>query len=118
MSILPFLHLISNPSLIETNTALMGACAFFEFGSTQTFLIAVGVVVFIVTLFEPFMKMLTIWATTRFELMRSYSFSVRLLAIYMHQPYERSLARHSSELGNSVLSEVDRVGSDALLPAM
>jgi len=63
-------------------------------------------------------KTLAIWITTRFAMMRAYSFSARLLENYLHQPYEWFLSRHSSVLNNAILNEVDKVVSGSLLPAM
>ncbi len=118
ISILPFLRLLSEPSLIESTPALNWAYTTGGFESTRSFLVWTGVVVFIVTVVGLLLKVISIWMSTRFALMRSYSFSARLLANYLHQPYEWFLERHSAELGNSILAEVDKVVSEALLPAM
>jgi len=118
ISVLPFLRLLSDPSLIHTTAALTWVYRAGGFGSDQAFLIAAGLTVFVVTVLGQGLKMLSIWVTTRFALMRSYSFSARLLSTYLHQPYEWFLERHSADLGNAILAEVDQVVSNALLPAM
>jgi ABC-type multidrug transport system fused ATPase/permease subunit len=118
ISILPFLQLISNPDLVETNRIYAWVYANFGFESTRQFLIAAGIVVFIITVVGLVMKIATIWITTRFALMRSYSFSSRLLASYLHQPYEWFLTRHTARLGTSVLAEVDAVVFGSVLPAV
>ncbi len=118
LSILPFLQLLADPELIETNVYLNWAYTSFGFTSSRSFLIAMGVAVFLVTFFGLAMKMLTVWITTRFALMRSFSISSRLLTGYLRQPYEWFLTRHSAELGNAILAEVDQVVRLALLPAI
>jgi ATP-binding cassette, subfamily B, bacterial PglK len=118
LTILPFLMLIAEPSLITTNSALAWTYARFGFESEQEFLVAVGFTVFLLTVVGLCLKMVSIWLTTRFALMRSFTFSARLLFGYLHQPYEWFLSRHSSEMGNAILSEVDKVVRDSLLPAM
>jgi len=118
LSILPFLRLLADPGLIETNRVLSWLYQAGGFESEQSFLIAAGVLVFTITVTGLGLKMVAIWVTTRFALMRSYSFSARLLSKYLHQPYEWFLTRHSATLGNAVLSEVDQVVHNALLPAM
>jgi ATP-binding cassette, subfamily B, bacterial PglK len=118
ISILPFLQLISNPDLVETNRIYAWVYDTFGFESTQRFLIAAGIAVFAVTVVGLLMKIATIWVTTRFALMRSYTFSSRLLASYLHQPYEWFLSRHSANLGTSVLAEVNEVVNRSVLPAM
>ncbi len=118
ISILPFLQLLSNPELIETQSALNWLYNSFGFESVTSFQVSIGVVVFVVTILGLIMKAATVWITTRFALMRSYSLSSRLLASYLHQPYEWFLTRHSSQLGTAVLTEADRVVREALLPAV
>ena len=118
LSILPFLQLLADPEIIRTNRLIAWVYDALGFDDDRTFLIATGTAVFFITVFGLLMKMVTLWVTARFALMRSYSFSSRLLSGYLHQPYEWFLSRHSAELGNAILTEVDRVISEALLPAM
>ena len=118
LSILPFLQLLSDPSIIGTNRALAWAYDLGGFTSERGFLIAAGVVVFLVTVVGLLTKIFTIWLTTRFALMRTYSFSARLMSGYLNQPYEWFLSRHSADLGNTILAEVSRVVWEALLSAM
>lgn len=117
-SILPFLQLLADNSIVETNAAMAWVYQKFGFANVKEFQIWVGVTVFIVTILGLVMKVLTVWITMRFALMRSYSLSSRLLSGYLGQPYEWLLSRHSADLGNAILSEVDQVVNLALLPAM
>lgn len=118
VSILPFLQLLAEPGLIETNAILARAYAAFGYEDVTSFQIAIGVIVFCITIVGLAMKTLTVWLTTKFAMMRSYSLSARLLQTYLHQPYEWFLSRHSSELGTAILVEADRVVRESLLPAM
>ena len=118
ISILPFLHLISNPEVIETNRVYAWLYTTFGFETPRQFMIWAGGVVFAITVVGLVMKMATMWITTRFALMRSYSFSSRLLTSYLHQPYEWFLSRHTANLGTAILSEVNEVVGRSLLPAV
>ena len=118
ISILPFLRLLSEPGLIETNEILARVYDAFGFQSTNQFLVAAGVLVFCITIFGLLMKMTTTWLMTRFALMRSFSLSSRLMNGYLHQSYEWFLSRHSADISNAILSEVNQVVSQSLLPAM
>jgi ATP-binding cassette, subfamily B, bacterial PglK len=118
LSILPFLQLISSPGLVRTSAVYSWIYTTFGFESERQFMIWVGAGVFIVTVVGLVMKMATMWITTRFALMRSYSFSSRLLTSYLHQPYEWFLSRHTSSLGTAILSEVNEVVGRSLLPAV
>ena len=118
VSILPFLQILANPDLIQTNNILAWLFEILGFETTRSFQIAIGVAVFLVTVLGLLMKIVTVWITTRFAMMRSYSISSALLSRYLHQPYEWFLTRHSSDLGTSTLSEVDLVVRESLLPAV
>ena len=118
ISILPFLGLLADPGLIARVPALSWIYDTAGFETTESFLLWAGGALFAVTVLGLALKMVTIWLTTRFALMRSYAFSARLLRNYLHQPYEWFLARHSADLGNAILAEVDKVVSEGLLPAM
>lgn len=118
ISILPFLHLVAEPGLIETNRIYAWIYTTLGFESTRQFMIWAGIAVFAITVFGLATKLATMWITTRFALMRAYSFSSRLLTSYLHQPYEWFLTRHTANLGTSILSEVNEVVSRSLLPAL
>lgn len=118
ISILPFLQLLADPELVETQPILKYVYDSLGFTSVNRFQVAAGIAVFIVTILGLTMKTLTVWMTIRFSMMRAYSLSARLLTGYLHQPYEWFLMRHSSELGAAILTEVDRVVRQAMLPAM
>jgi ABC-type multidrug transport system fused ATPase/permease subunit len=118
LSILPFLQLIASPGLVRTNAVFAWVYETFGFESERQFMIWVGAAVFVITVSGLVMKMSTMWITTRFALMRSYSFSSRLMTSYLHQPYEWFLTRHTANLGTAILAEVNEVVGKSLLPAV
>ncbi|WP_333834782.1 ABC transporter ATP-binding protein [Rubrimonas sp.] len=117
-SILPFLAVLANPSVIETNALLARAYALGGFESVERFLMALGMLVFVIVLGTQGVRALTLFAVVRYAQMRNFSFSRRLLSGYLAQPYAWFLNRHTAELGKTVLSEVDLVVGGAVLPAM
>ena len=89
-SILPFMSVISNPSLIETNfflNTMFEASSIFGIKNNQEFLFALGLGVFITLVVSIAFKALTTYAQVRFIEMRNYSISKRLIEGYLHQPY-------------------------------
>ena len=118
LSILPFLQLVAQPDLVETNRIFAWVYRTLGFESHRQFLIWSGATVFVFTLFGLLTKIATMWITTRYALMRSYSFSSRLMTSYLHQPYAWFLTRHSANLGTSILSEVNDVVGRSLMPAV
>jgi ABC-type multidrug transport system fused ATPase/permease subunit len=117
-SILPFLGVLANPELVETNRWLAAAYAAGGFASRQEFLFALGMGVFCVVVFGLLFKTATLYAITRFSQMRAYSLSTRMLAGYLGQPYAWFLDRHSADLGKTVLGEVSQVVNGVMLPAL
>jgi ATP-binding cassette, subfamily B, bacterial PglK len=120
-SILPFIAVLANPSLVETNPMLSWAYKFsanLGIGSIEEFLFLLGLLVFTLLIFSLAFKALTTYAQTRFALMREYSIGRRLVEGYLHQPYSWFLNRHSADLGKNILSEVSNVISGALVSMM
>ncbi len=111
-SILPFIAILTNPQLIETNYILKSA---FEFTSAfgvvtdQQFLFVLGIFVFLFLLFSLSFKAITFYFQVRFISMREHSLAKRLVERYLHQPYSWFLSRHSAELGKTILSEISKV---------
>ena len=120
-SILPFMAVLTNPSLIETNlllNKLFEASSFFGVESIKQFLFFLGVIVFIILLISLAFKALTTYAQIRFVQMREYSIGKRLVEGYLHQPYSWFLNRHSADLGKTILSEVSHVIGLGVNPLM
>lgn len=117
-SIMPFVAVLSNPQLVESNATLLLIYKTFGFVNEQTFLIALGVMVFVFLLLSLSFKALTTYVQLRFTLMREFSISKRLVEGYLNQTYAWFLNRHSADLAKSILSEVYNVIHRAMLPVM
>jgi len=111
-SILPFMAILTNPSLIETNLILNNMYLILnKFGveNNQQFLFALGILVFLILIFSLFFKALTTYFQIRFIQMREYTIGKSFVEGYLHQPYSWFLNHHSAELGKNILSEVGGV---------
>lgn len=120
-SIMPFMAVLTNPELVQTNAVLnkiFSTSNHIGIKTTDQFLFALGVLVFALLVISLAFKALTTYAQTRFALMREYSFAKRLVEGYLHQPYSWFLNRHSADLGKTILSEVGTVIGSGLTPLM
>ena len=118
-SILPFMAVITNPNIIETNSILnkmFQASATFGVDDNQQFLFALGVLVFVLLIISLIFKAFTTYFQTRFVQMREYSIGKRLVEGYLQQPYSWFLNQNSADLGKTILSEVAQVISGGIKP--
>lgn len=117
-SIMPFVALLSNPEVVETNKYLAAIYAYFAFESTTQFLTLLGGLVFTLFLSSLALKALSTYAILTFSSMRSHAFSYRLLEGYLSSPYQFFLGRNTAELSKTLFSEVSEVVSGILMPAL
>lgn len=115
-SIMPFLAVIANPEIIETNVMLYKLFIFFEFETKNDFVFFLGCVAFILLIFSLIFKSFTTYVQLRFALMHEYRLSKRLLEGYLSQPYKWFLNRNSAKISKSILSEVSAVTNGCLMP--
>jgi ABC-type multidrug transport system fused ATPase/permease subunit len=117
-SVMPFVSVVSDPGVIETNPYLRAAYLHFNFINYKDFLIALGVVVVVVLVGSLSFGAFTHWYLHRFTQMCNYRLSIRLLGEYFSRPYVWFLGQHSADLGRTVLEEVQNVIMRAILPSM
>jgi ABC-type multidrug transport system fused ATPase/permease subunit len=119
VSIYPFLVILTNPELIETNNVLKNLFEFSNSYGVETskqFIFVIGVLVFLVFTFSLAFKGITNYFLLRFVMMREYSIGRRLVESYLIQPYSWFLNKHSADLGKNILSEVNNVTDRVLAP--
>ena len=117
-SVMPLMAVLLSPELVHSNQHLAAAYAYLGFADTHSFLEFLVAAVFVMLVGRITFTALTQYAMARFSQMRSFSLSTRLLENYLTRPYSWFLNQHSTDLGKSVLSEVDQVVSGSLVPAL
>ena len=111
-SILPFMAVLTNPTLIDTNYILnymYNLSQSFGVENSQQFIFALGILLFLLLITSLTFKALTTYVQVRFVQMLEYSVGKRLVKKYLNQPYSWFLSRHSADLGKTILSEVSNV---------
>ena len=117
-SIMPFIAVLANPQIIETNLILSKLYIFFEFEKKDDFILFLGLAAFALLVFSLAFKSLTTYMQLRFALMHEYMLGKRLVEGYLYQPYKWFLNRNSAEISKSILSEVSTVVNGCLMPMM
>ena len=115
-SIMPFMAVLANPELIETNRIIGAMYAYSGSANKESFFFFLGLIVFFILIFSLFFKGLTSYLQIRFAMMCEYTIGKRFIEGYIHQPYVWFLNRHSSELGKNILSEVQNVILNIVMP--
>ena len=119
VSILPFLTVLMNPNLIETNFLLNTAFKTSSVLGVETknnFLFLLGVVVFLILITTITFKFLTVYMQLRFTSLLNHKIAKRFVEGYLHQPYSWFLNRHSADLVKNVISEINFVISRGITP--
>ena len=120
-SIVPFIGVLSNPDLIETNLVLRRlSTASTDFGvsTPRQFILALGLGVFALYMTSLCFKAVTTYTILRFGMMQEFSIGRRLIERYLRQPYTWHLKRNSAGLSKTILSEVQHVTKQAIIPTL
>jgi ABC-type multidrug transport system fused ATPase/permease subunit len=117
-SIFPFLALLSNPEIIETNQYINLAyqsSLVFGIKNQNQFIFFFGLLFFFFIILSLSLRFLSIYVQIRFTQTREYSLSKRLITVYLYQSYSWFLNQNSSELGKKILSEVSVVVNQSIV---
>lgn len=120
-SILPFMAVLTNPELVQTNNFLNWAFRLSHSVGVETtnqFLFVLGVMVLVLFVAALMFKVVTTYAQTKFALMCESNISSRLVEAYLRQKYSWFLGQNSAELGKAILTEVHVAVDSGLLPLM
>lgn len=115
-SIMPFMAVLANPELIETNKILAEMYVYSRSADKESFFFILGLIVFFILVFSLFFKGMTTYFQIRFAMMCEYTIGKRFIEGYIHQPYVWFLNRHSAELGKNILSEVQTFILNVVMP--
>jgi ATP-binding cassette, subfamily B, bacterial PglK len=115
-SIMPFMAVVANPEVVESNRYLYWAYQFLGFTSTNDFLVFLGFLVFLTLLVSNTIKTFALYFELNFIHFRLYSLSRRLLFGYLSQPYVYFLNRNTAVLGKNILQEVSKFTHEVLRP--
>jgi ABC-type multidrug transport system fused ATPase/permease subunit len=117
-SVMPFLSVLGNPGIVETNPVLATAYEWGGFASVDAFLMALGIGAFALIVTSAIFRAVTQYAIQRWAWMRMHSLSERLLETYLRQPYAYFLDRHSGDMSKSILTETQQLLEQTIRPGL
>jgi ATP-binding cassette, subfamily B, bacterial PglK len=111
-SILPFIAVLTNPELIETNIFLNKIYIISNsigVKNYEHFFIFLGLIVLLFLVLSLIFRAVTFYLQSRFVQIREYTIGKKLIEKYLNQPYEWFLDRNSADFGKTILSEVNQL---------
>ncbi len=115
-SILPFLSIVGQPELIESNAYVSRIYQAFGFTSVNKFLFALGIVVVFVLAVSTILKVTTVYATNRWIQMRGFSLARKIMESYLKQSYSYFLTRNTSRMASLILAEAQTIATGIYRP--
>ncbi len=118
-SFLPFITAILNPEILEINIFLKNAFIVAKnlgISEQKDFVFLLGILVFVILFLSLIFKTACIYMFASFAFKQKHSLSSFLVESYLGQPYTWFLSRNTTELSKNILSEIDIVVENGLLP--
>lgn len=117
-SIMPFIVVISDPTIIEKKDLIFFLFNVFSFKNNDSFIIALGCLVFILVIIGNGFRAFTQYSIARFVHSQTSIISTRMLEVYFHKPYSWFLNKDIPKLENNLLIETHKFSAFVLLPAL
>jgi ABC-type multidrug transport system fused ATPase/permease subunit len=117
-SVMPFLTVLAQPDLAATNPRIAAVVGVFGASQPSGSLAVLGALVLIVLVVTNAFSAIVTLAMLRFANRQGHALAVRLLNIYLRQPYTFHLHRHTAELQRNIHGEVNRITLGALGPGI
>lgn len=117
-SLNPFLSVAMDPAAVEGSTLLSFLHDRFDFSTPTQFIAFLGFGVVFLIILRNATAAIVKYMELRFGQMRDYSLSTRLLTKYLSHPYVFFLNQNTSELSQNVLSEIQILVNQCLIPCL
>lgn len=117
-SIMPFIAVLAQPELVESNAVLARVYAALGAPSLSYFLVLLAGAALLFLIVGNALAAFTTWLIVRFSYMRVHSLSHRLLSTYIGQDYGFFLKRNPSDLTKNVINEVNNLVTGYLMPML
>jgi len=118
VSIGPFIGIVTNSQIIFENHYLKLVYDYFEFSEVNKFLILIGFISLSTIIIANLLSTLMLMVSINFSSNLGHKLSLKLLSLYLFQPYNFFLKRNSSDLSKNILTEVGRVVGGIYLPSI
>jgi len=116
VSILPFMNIVMQPEIIESNRWVSWVYNSLGFVSVNSFIIFIGILVVLIIIIGNLTSALATWLKVRFAWRKNHNISSALLKKYLSLPYVYFLTQNTTDLSKNILSEVNVLTANFILP--
>jgi len=116
VSILPFMTIVMQPEIIESNRWLSWLYNSLGFTSVNNFIIFMGILMLLIIIIGNLTSALATWLKVRFVWRKNHNISTALLKKYLSLPYVYFLTQNTADLSKNILNEVNVLTNSFILP--
>jgi ABC-type multidrug transport system fused ATPase/permease subunit len=116
VSILPFMSIVMQPEIIESNRWLNWLYNSLGFTSINGFIIFTGILMLLIIIIGSLTSALATWLKVRFTWRKNHNISSALLKKYLSLPYVYFLTQNTANLNKNILSEANVLTAHFILP--
>lgn len=103
--VLPFINVVMNPSIIETNKIFKAVYDFFNIGSTQGFLIFLALLLVFVYILKNIYMTIVYYFQYKILFNSQKQMALKLITFYLKQPYSYHLNINTSEIVRTITQD-------------
>ena len=116
VSILPFMSIVMQPEIIESNKWMNWLYNSLDFNSINSFIIFIGILMLLIIIIGNSTSALATWLKVRFVWRKNHNISSALLKKYLSMPYVYFLTQNTADLSKNILSEAGVLTNGFMLP--
>jgi len=117
-SIMPFMAVLANPEMVESNRFFAWAYSYFGFETQHQFLFALGCLVFVAMLAGIVVNAISTLLQEHYNAYTGARLSERLLVRYLRRPYAYFITRNTSELTKNLYGEITQLVTGVIAPCI
>ena len=117
-SIVPFVTILTTPSVIQSTTYLRWLYEIGHFRDTASFIIALGVGSISILTVSTVVNIFALTVSSKWIYLREHSIAMRLFKHYLHKPYDFFLNKHSTEFSKNIFTEIAIVINGIYIPGL
>ena len=106
-TIVPFMAMVTNQSIIFENKYLKGIYKFFDFENTKNFIFYFGTTIVIIFLIKNILNILFNNILVSFSRNSYYQFTCKLMENYLKYPYQNFIKKNSNDLMKNITTEAN-----------